>query len=69
MNAVNAIDSLEGAPAGKIRDSHYLLFFFFNLEINVQQVNLLLRRTGGLGPPIYSMTNECETDSVAGLYR
>ena len=41
----------------------FFFFFFFcflNLEIFVQQVNLLLRRTGGLGPPFYYKSDEYE---------
>ena len=34
------------------RFSVTILFFFLNLWINVQQVSLLLRRMGGLGPPV-----------------
>ena len=35
-------------------------FFFLNLEISVQHVKLPLRRTGGLGPPLYYWAKDCE---------
>ena len=47
----NLLCNLPFLPSPKIRQVNYIIlyfFFFLNLWIYVQQVNLLLRRTGGV---------------------